>query len=304
MSLLGSFSLLRRDQALMDVLRSAAALLCPDLTDVIRHDSAVTASTWRAKVETGKAIELASLCGVVASLRRASWEVSFPDVYREKPDLFYLRNVVPTHHGAQAGHDTAMFGALSLEDRFLASMTPKASARSSKGKELLIFREGHPVHFINWQASGNSEYLDRPDILLAEGQLCTKWTDSSVLAFLYSVGTSIIDGQLRTINSFNVPIISYRASDDCRFPIRGLVECSAEKDPSIAKRQINRYVQLFGGPIRPVTMFVSGSRSRSTQCDVEVIIDRSATCESQLANHISSGTDMFVEQISTQFRDT
>jgi len=52
----------------LDKLRELCISITPDLRAIIEHDSLVTASTWDTLGETGKAVELYSLCSFSSAL--------------------------------------------------------------------------------------------------------------------------------------------------------------------------------------------------------------------------------------------
>lgn len=268
-----------------------ALAFCPDLESILMHDSEVTASTWLVGVETGKSVELLSLCALVASLRRAGCRVTFPTLFQEKPDLFYLRNVIPRHHGAQAGHDVAVFDRIPLADRFVGALTPKAIVHHPGGRQFLIFREGHPVHLISWVASGKSEYLDRPDILIAEGSLHLQLVDDTILDFRFARPAGTCEGKLRVKNDINLPLISLNMSRESGVPVTAILECSVGKGKVTAEEQLARYVGLFGLPVPPMTVLINGKKKACPAYDFEIQIDIAEGSDEGLFNQLSTGLD-------------
>lgn len=278
-------------------MQQMACAYCPDIESILFHKSEVTASTWLAGIETGKSVEMLSLCGLVASLRRAGCQVTFPAIFQRNPDLFYIRNVIPRHHGAQAGHDVAIFNHISLADRFFGAMTPKAVVSRPDGKEFLVFREGHPIHLINWVAAGNPEYLDRPDILIAQGSLLLHWEEDTVLYFSYEHAGGVCEGSLRLKNDINLPLISYKLTGEPIVPVNAILECSVGKGRITAEEQLSRYVGLFGKPESPITVLINGKKKACPAYDLEISINIRGGADSDLTNQLSSGLDVLARKI-------
>jgi hypothetical protein len=265
--------------------------ICPDLESVLMHESQVTTSTWHAGIETGKSIELITLCSLIASFRRAGYEVKFPKLFNEKPDLFYVRNVIPRHHGAQAGHDVAIFNEIPLLDRFLGALTPKAIVYHPSGKQFLIFREGHPMHLISWLAAGKPEYLDRPDILVAEGSMSLKILEDDIIYFKFESSTGTCNGKMRVKNDINLPLIELSISGESGMPVAAIIECSVGKGKATAEEQLTRYVALFGFSMSPITALINGKKKACPAYDFEVKIDVSEGAEEKLSQQLSEGLD-------------
>jgi hypothetical protein len=273
----------------LSALRDVALRFCPDLEAILFHDSEVTASTWRAGIETGKAIELVSLCSLVSSLRSFGCYVAIPPVFRNNPDLFYLRNVIPRHHGAQAGHDHYSLGNLTLADRFIGAMTPKAVFRHPNGRKFSIFREGHPIHSIRWAYVGKEEYLDRPDIVVSEGCLTSKLSGLNVLQFEYVNSTGVCNGELRIKNDINLPLICLTFSQTFDLPVAALIECSVGKGRDVAREQLSRYMAIFDAPERPVSTLINGRKKACPEFDVDVHVDVADGNEMILAEQLRVG---------------
>lgn len=275
-------------------IRELAARICPDIAFVISHNSAITASTWNSSVQTGKAVELLALCALVAEMRSAGHIVTFPTVYVNKPDLFYLRNIIPRHHGSQAGHAAANGESLPLLDRFIAALTPKAMARTARGRCFLIYREGHPVHFISSVISGGLEYLDRPDLLIAEGEIELKVKNATELEFIYEHPYGDARGSLRIRNDIKIPLVSFTATGSSVIPINGIIECSVGKGRDKAEEQLNRYLNICTSPIRPTSMLINGRKKSGSVYDYEVFIDLTMEDAGDLFRLMSVGLKKFV----------
>lgn len=285
-----------RNSKRLSSLRQMSIAYCPDLETVLMHESEVTTSTWHAGIETGKSIELLTLCRLVASFRRTGFQVIFPRLFNVKPDLFYVRNVIPRHHGAQAGHDAVIFNQIPLLDRFIGALTPKAIVNHPSGKQFLIFREGHPVHFINWIASGKAEYLDRPDIVVTEGSLNLQILEDDIMDFKFASAAGTCDGKLRVKNDINLPLIDLSMSGESVVPVAVILECSVGKGKVTAEEQLERYVGLFGMPQAPMTALINGKKKACPAYDFEVQIDVGEGAEEQLCQQLSSGLDRLASE--------
>ncbi len=276
-------------------IRDISIQICPDLATVILHNSAITASTWRAGIETGKAVEMLALCALVAAFRSSGHEVSFPDIYTVSPDLFYLRNIIPRHHGAQAGHDAAITAELPLFDRFLAALTPKAMIRTKNGRRFLIYKEGHPVHFMSSFIKEKVEYFDRPDIWIAEGEIDLNVQNPKELPFVYTHPTGRINGSLRIKNDIKIPLISFNRSGLPDIPISGIIECSVGKGKERAEDQLSKYLQICAGTFCPVSVLINGQKIFCPAYDHEIPIDLANTNVNVLPHQLAVGLNKFVQ---------
>lgn len=276
------------------VVRDVSIQICPDLATVISHDSPITASTWTAGIETGKSVEVLALCALVAAFRSSGHEVSFPRLYTANPDLFYLRNEIPRHHGAQAGHDAVIATKLPLFDRFLAALTPKAMAKTKDGRCFLIYREGHPFHLMRALIKNGVEYLDRPDLLIAEGKLDLDVQNSRELPFVYKHPTGCLQGSLRIKNDIKMPLISLESSGSPDISINGIIECSVGKGRERAEDQLGKYLQLCSGPARPISALINGRKKSCPAYDHEIYIDLAATDATALAQQLTVGLSKLV----------
>ena len=262
-----------------EVMRNLAVSLCPDLKHILLHDSALSRSTWAPSVETGKALELLTLCGLVRVLRDEGASISFPEVYFDNPDLFFLRNTLPRHHDAQAGHGSAYFGEVSLKDRFVAALTPKAVVCLRDGSEFMLLREGYPLHLIDCNTRGRAEYLDRPDIILANGSISVILSQPGELDFSFVDSTRKRSGKLRIKNDINIPLISYESEGEEDLRVGLFVECSVNKVRKIANDQRDRYTHLFSPNGSPVSVLVNGSGKVFGDYSIEIAVSPRQTIE-------------------------
>lgn len=278
-------------------IRELSSKLCPDLSDVIWHESEVTLSTWGQGLETGKAVEFLSLCSLINAFRHGGQEVNIPDLYKSHPDLFYIRNIIPRHHGAQAGHDAANGELLPLSLRFLGALTPRAVIQQSDGCPLLIFREGHPIHFINYAKQYNIYYLERPDLLISKASVDVELLNDSEVSFSYRYQTGLTSGKLRIANHAKLPLISLSHTGELDIPISGIVECSVGKGKDRASEQLDAYRSLCKAPPIPKSVLVNGRNKRCKEYDFEIFIDLSLSDTASVEREIVGGMIDFSNEL-------
>lgn len=282
---------------LLNELREVSLHFCPTLKDILYHDSPISISTWKADIETGKAVEVAALCATISSFQKIGYNLSVPAVYSNNPDLFYLRNVIPRHHDAQAGHDAAFISQVPLQDRFIASLTPKAMLKNNAGSVFSIFREGHAVHKLSQLLKTNNEYLDRPDIVISQGEMVLASVTNTEIEFKYIQGIGDISGRLRIKNDNRIPLVSYEPETGGDVLINGIIECSVGKGRSHAVKQINRYKTLFASLITPTTALVNGQMYQGNHIEHEIFIDLTEWDREKTINALETGFSKFVEII-------
>lgn len=282
-------------------LRSVALHLCPDLSEILRHNSIATNSTWDCSTETGKAIEITAMCATISAFQRRGFTLFIPQLFIENPDLFYLRNIVPKHHDAQAGHDAAFLNAIPLLDRFVASLTPKAVL---KDNELVfsIFREGHVIHKITHLLNTDSEYLDRPDIVIAQGEMDVSIINETEIEFNYNQPINQFTGKLRVKNDNKIPLISFDSNSTKGVLVNGIIECSVGKERAHAVKQTNRYKTLFASVIIPSTALVNGQKYSGNHIEHEIFLDLVEWDREKVISTLESGFDKFVEVIDLASR--
>ena len=281
-------------------IRELSAKLCPDLSDVIWHESEVTLSTWGQGLETGKAIEFLSLCSLINAYRMGGQDVDIPELYRSHPDLFYIRNIIPRHHGAQAGHDAANGDSLPLRLRFLGALTPRAVVKQSDGCPFLIFREGHPIHFINYAKQYNTYYLERPDLLISKASIEVQPLSDSEISFNYRCKSGITSGKLRVVNHSKLPLISLSHTGELDIPISGIVECSVGKGKDRAGEQLAAYQHLCKATPKPTSVLVNGRNKPCKDYDIEIFIDLATAEAANIERAIIYGMTDFSRKISGQ----
>lgn len=281
-------------------IRELSSKLCPDLSAVIWHESEVTLSTWGQGLETGKAVEFLSLCSLINAYRQAGQDVDIPELYKSHPDLFYIRNIIPRHHGAQAGHDAANGDSLPLRLRFLGALMPRAVVKQSDGCPLLIFREGHPIHFINYAKQYNIYYLERPDLLISKASIEVQSLSNSEISFDYRCQSGITSGKLRVVNHSKLPLMSLNHIGDLDIPISGIVECSVGKGRDRASEQLAAYQNLCKAALKPTTVLVNGRNKPSKDYDIEIFINLVAADAANIERTIIDGMTDFLREISSR----
>jgi hypothetical protein len=204
---------------------------------------------WHRPWPNGTAFEWASLAALASEASRRGWVYSFPILqYDSGSKLFPLRNEIPFHHGAQAGHSEILRHKLSLSLRFLQSMVPKVLLQKS-GKSYSVFREGCPYHEIMKGAT----YPERPDILFIMGECeqgyprIMKGGKEVEFSFALLDGP-IISGVLRVVNSPTLPCRSRLPRHSMDIPVAGIVECSVNKPVDVAASQMAIYNSIFSSP--------------------------------------------------------
>lgn len=251
-------------------IRELAIELFPGLSSVISHNSEITRSTWESSLDTGKAVEFVCLCAIADSAHRFGLRINVPSIYLNNPDLFYLRNIIHRHHGAQPGHEGATCS-ISLQDRFKAALTPRIVLEYSDAF-YGVYREGFPIHLIQTRYLGGSEYLDRPDVILVEGTVNVTEGVENEIDFSYISTCGNCNGTLRIKNDVTIPIKSYRA-EISKIPTVGIIECSVSKGRERAEDQLNRYLKTFATDPMPATLLVNGKSKNCMAYDFNAIID-------------------------------
>lgn len=278
-------------------LRELSSKLCPDLSDIIWHESEVTLSTWGQGLETGKAVEFLSLCSLINAYQHEGQEVDIPELFKSYPDLFYIRNIIPRQYGAQAGHEAANGDSLPLRLRFLGALTPRAIIQQSDGCPLLIFREGHPIHFINYAKQHNIYYLERPDLLISKASIQIELLNDSEISFSYRCQSGLTSGKLRVVNHAKLPLISLNHTGELDIPISGIVECSVGKGKNRAGEQLDDYLSLCKSFSKPKSVLVNGRNKSCGEFDVEIFIDLTSSDISKIEHAIVDGMIDFSRKI-------
>ena len=147
-------------------IRKKVASKFPMFKEIVCDCSSISNSVWDSDISSGKALEIISLITLISEIADRNNSVLMDQKLLIEPWLFYLRNELPLHHGAQAGHEATIYSEHSLKDRFIASITPKATFKSSDGHHWMVFREGNPLHLLYNIINGQPAYKSRCDICI------------------------------------------------------------------------------------------------------------------------------------------
>ncbi len=262
---------------ILEKIRKACFDLCPEFSNVLKVESEVTASTWKASLSSGKALELLSLCGLLSSCRELGMSIELPSLYIEQPELFYLRNVIPRQYVSKPGHSHDSENGLSLKWKFAAALTPKAIIRNEHGLQYCVFREGIATHMIRDLVLKKSEYLDRPDIIVTAGEYETNFLNDSIIEFKYKNKSDELRGSLRIKNSESLPLIDFQGN--CSIEAKLIIECSVDKKSQFATGQLVKYKKLFAGKTNLHSTFVNGGSKKSLAFDENVNINLKANVD-------------------------
>lgn len=275
-------------------IKALAIELFPRLSPIISFKSEITRSTWESSLETGKAVEFVSLCALAESANRLGLTVKVPLLFTDNPDLFYLRNIIHRHHGAQPGHEGATFN-IPLQDRFKAALTPRIIIELPD-TFYGVYREGFPIHLIQNRYLGRPEYLDRPDIIIIEGAIYVSDGVENELDFSYFSTFGNCNGTLRIKNDITIPIKSYK-TDLSKILTVGIIECSVSKGRERAEDQLNRYLKTFASNPAPATLLVNGISKNCIAYDYNAIISLKNGDISKIKHELMSKMDMFIVKL-------
>jgi hypothetical protein len=255
-----------------DLVRELCGELFPQIKAIIMRDSEITRSTWENGIKTGKAIEMLVLCGILGFAEKQCVDLIIPSVFFEKPDLFYLRNRFPQHHRAQAGHSVMFANQISLHDRFVAAITPRAIMKTKTGASLCVYREGYPLHYILFSIAHAAGYEQRPDLLIARESCSFSTDDKHKLDFLYTVNEEKMAGCMRIKNDINLPLIAYDYPEGFKPKIVGLAESTVGKGKYQADSQLNSYFEIIPESRCSKTLLVNGKSCLSKAFDFEIML--------------------------------
>lgn len=280
-------------------LRELSITFCPELEYIISNNSLESTSTWGKGLQTGKSIEFITLLSILHNAKRLGFSVETPRIFFEEPALFYQRNVIPYHHGAQAGHSNSIRDNIPLDLKFLASLTPKAILKSPDNRTFLLFREGHPVHLIDYATKNRGQfYFERPDIVLCEAQIKNTLAQGVVNFHYISCGKEIT-GSLKTINQPMLPLITYNNTGVKTEFTAGIVECSVGKNSSNADTQLLSYKKIFNS--NATSILVNGKKDITNYYDIQITLDLNNYSPESFTSVLNSGILAFLEKISLTF---
>lgn len=233
-----------------ELLKEVATKLNPSLVGMVNWNG-----IWDRPLETGTAFEWTTFIAVLAAASEKGWKITYPlfDI-PQITSCFVSRNELPIQHGAQAGHSALPSDCLTLEQRFLAALIPKA-VLTRNGEVVSVFREGYPYHAI----MSDSAYLDRPDIVFAPGSITYEFpkliSGSALIDFSYDFPLNKkVEGQLRAINTSLRPIRKRMPTAAVQMPVIEIIECSVNKTADAVREQSIRYSELFSSPEKNPTI--------------------------------------------------
>ncbi|EKO3801098.1 hypothetical protein NTE28_003596 [Vibrio harveyi] len=251
-------------------LRSSLIELFPEFQDILLLQNSVSNSYWEADLSTGKLLELTTLLFVCQSFKKFGATITIPAIYREKPELFYLRNEIPLHHSAQAGHSASLYSEIELTDKFLAAFTPKVIIQFGKSC-LYVMREGNPIHELEKALKHDIQYKERPDIGIYSGKVSVS-INGKVLTV-----TSINDGAeahflLEAKNSSIIPLVDYHEEGHHYTTTNAIIECSVNKSTRHADSQIKTYLDIFENESNTTvsSLFVNGGKDKSKYSTINI----------------------------------
>ena len=216
-----------------------------ELRFVIDVASPLSNSVWESNLSTGKALEFVSLIALIREISSMGFEWSIFEFFKNKPEFFYLRNEIPYHHEAQAGHDASVANDISLQDRFKAAILPRATF-CANGEKYMVFREGNPLHLIFNLLSGKQLCKERPDLAIVKGEIILRESNDATLHFTHiSSDSEKVDVKLSIKNTNLIPIKSFSVSKNYKVFTSGIVECSVSKSRSHVDNQLDTYSSIF-----------------------------------------------------------
>ena len=248
-----------------------ADLLIPGYTSRFKW-----AEVWKQPISSGAAFEWVSLAAVAAEASNRGWSVAFPlEKQPPGPALFRVRNELPRHHGAQSGHSAQLAHDFSLPDRFLQAFLPKLLLRRGS-RSVSVFREGCPYYDLMTRAYEG----ERPDILFIAGSpiagfpRMTAYGREVEFAFLLEDGLEL-RGQIRVQNSPQPRCVSRIPVEGFSLRAIGLIECSVNKPPTVARAQLKHYTDLFihEVPEPPIVLITGNDLSQLGYVTAHVPLD-------------------------------
>ena len=270
----------------MESLQQCALEAFPIYGDIILDSSVLSDSVWNSELKTGKSLEIVALLKVLSLLGDSFGSLGIDDFYLRNPELFYLRNEIPLHHGAQAGHAATLQSPLSLEDRFIASIKPKGHFVCGE-LSWMVFREGNPLHLLESLVLEKGAYKERNDIVIVRGAIQNVEIKDRVLSFTHWDGSEYAKYQLSVKNSSLIPLKDFEVSKNYSVVTSGIIECSVSKKRSHVERQLAKYQKLFtSGKVAPECLFIHG---RNDECSFETLfieLERMVSSFNEKHNHL------------------
>ena len=224
-------------------IRDTCLDLAPDLQKVLLDDSLNSKATWEGNISNGKSLEVLAICSLFYSFKDLGAQIEIPEIYLDKPYLFYLQNTLPLSNPTKAGHSSDSMD-LPIEERFIAAFTPKFEVRAA-GKTWSIYKEGVPSIALEQFLNGNDVSIFRPDIAILEG-VSKFQIDSSVLNFTYFNKDQISEVKLRILDAPEPRVVDFKIAPQHKTTITALVECSVNKPTAHLSSQLENYLETFG----------------------------------------------------------
>ncbi|HCM0880726.1 TPA: hypothetical protein N2826_005032 [Vibrio parahaemolyticus] len=254
-------------------LRTSLAELFPEFHDILMVQHSVSNSSWQAPLYTGKLLELTSLLFVCKAFKKLGATISIPDFYYFKPELFYLRNEMPLHHSAQAGHSANLYSDIDLTDRFVAAFTPKVTIHIGDIC-FYMMREGNPIHELEQALKHDIEYKDRPDIGIYSGEISVT-TNGKIVNVVSKSEKTEAHFALEVKNTSIIPLVDYFEEGEHSTTTHGIIECSVNKSSRLANSQIDKYIEVFKNlvDIKVSTLFINGGKDISKYPTINVDMD-------------------------------
>lgn len=238
----------------------------------IQCDGASSDSIWKGPLSNGKALEFCTLITINDVIEKRISSINFPKFLVENPHLYYLRNEFPNHHDAQAGHDAVIGNAVSIADKFISAITPRATF-AANNKNYMIYREGNPLHYIWWLMQEQRPYKERSDICIVDGEVDVRLFKNR-LSIIHSIGDQWAEIEILIRNTNQLPINDFKCSSNYHVRTPLVIECSVSKTRHHVEQQIDSYLKLFGfKSIEPQFLFVHGASVKSRFDTIHVDMD-------------------------------
>jgi len=218
--------------------------LFPEFEIFITDGCPESVSTWEGPLSNGKALEVLTLFTLLSRIKKCGAEVKIEEKFYNFPSWFFLRNEIPRHHGAQAGHEFYNSGDISIKDRFEAALLPKAKIIQGTQK-WMVYREGNPLKNIFDHFSGKPDIHIRPDICLVSGDIEIEFLSKKRIQVTHRDREFYAVSQILAKNSELIPLYDFTCSKDYHVSTIGIIECSVSKITSVADAQLKKYLDAY-----------------------------------------------------------
>ena len=224
-------------------IRKKCIELAPMLTEIILDESESSNATWHGDISNGKALEILAISSLMYSCSSLNLELALPELFLQKPNLFYLQNTIPLSNPITAGHSSDSMS-LAIEDRFASAFTPKFFAKTGE-RTWSVYKEGVPSIALEQYISGAGVSSFRPDIAILEGNSSFE-IEMSILNFKLQTNQGASEYSLRMLDAPEPRIVDFNFQSEHGTRITGLIECSVNKGLSHLESQLNNYLENFG----------------------------------------------------------